>query len=74
VRIERIEWDGVDARALAKRIRSLAPAQDEVTGDVAEIVADVRERGDEALREVAERPGGSTPRRSPRRLGFSTPT
>src|SRR3954453_4924063 len=61
MKIERIDWDGTDARGLAKRLRSLAPPQDEVAEGVAEIVGSVRERGDEARREIAERLGEEAP-------------
>src|SRR4051812_31182041 len=61
MRIERFDWDGSDAPGLARRVRSLAPAQEEVAADVAEIVAAVRTGGDEALREVAERLGEEAP-------------
>jgi histidinol dehydrogenase len=61
VRIERIEWDGSGARALADRLRSLASPQEEVAGAVAEIVDSVRSRGDDALREIAEDLGEEAP-------------
>jgi histidinol dehydrogenase len=61
VRIERIEWDGSGARALADRLRSLASPQEEVAGTVAEIVDSVRSRGDDALREIAEDLGEEAP-------------
>jgi histidinol dehydrogenase len=61
MRIERFDWDGSDAPGLARRVRSLAPAQEEVSADVAEIVAAVRTGGDDALREVAERLGEEAP-------------
>jgi histidinol dehydrogenase len=61
VRIERIEWDGSGARALADRLRSLASPQEEVAGTVAEIVDSVRSRGDDALREIAEDLGEGAP-------------
>src|SRR3954470_1181495 len=61
MKIERFEWDGSGARALASRLRSLAPPQEEVAEAVQEIVSSVRERGDEALREIAERLGEEAP-------------
>jgi histidinol dehydrogenase len=61
MKIERIDWNGSDAPGLAARLRSLASPQDEVAGTVAEIVGAVRERGDEALREIAERLGEEAP-------------
>jgi histidinol dehydrogenase len=61
VRVERIEWDGRDAPALAARLRSLAPALSEVSGDVADILGAVRSRGDDAIRELALRFGETAP-------------
>jgi len=61
MKIERIDWDGTDARRLAGRLRSLAPQQEEVVGAVAEIADSVRSRGDDALREIAERLGEEAP-------------
>jgi histidinol dehydrogenase len=61
MKIERIEWDGADARGMAARLRSLAPPQEEVAEAVAEIVGSVRSRGDDALREIAERLGEEAP-------------
>ena len=54
MRIERAEWDGVDAPAFAGRLRALAPAPGEVTAEVERIVDRVRNGGDAGLREVAE--------------------
>ncbi len=53
-RIERIEWDGSDPRALSARLRALAPALEEVGGAVGEIVDRVRSGGDAAVRDLAE--------------------
>jgi histidinol dehydrogenase len=61
VKIERFDWDGSGARALADRLRALASPQEEVAGAVAEIVGSVRSRGDEALREIAESLGEEAP-------------
>src|SRR4051812_41447459 len=61
MKIERLDWDGTDARGLAARLRSLAPRQEEVAEVVAEIVSSVRDRGDEAMREIAERLGEEAP-------------
>ncbi len=57
MKVERIDWDGADATALARRVRDLAPALEQVTEEVAGIIAAVREHGDRALRELAERFG-----------------
>jgi histidinol dehydrogenase len=54
VRIERIEWDGAGAPAMARRLRALTPSLSDVSSDVAAVIARVREGGDEALRELAE--------------------
>src|SRR3954468_13735911 len=43
------------ARAMARDLRARVPGGASVAGDVAAIVADVRERGDDAVREYAER-------------------
>jgi histidinol dehydrogenase len=50
--------------ALAAHLRSLVPAPESVAGDVRDIVAAVRERGDEAVLEYTRRfdTGGSAPR------------
>jgi histidinol dehydrogenase len=61
MRIERIEWDGSAAREMAAHLRALAPPLEEVSGDVEEIVAAVRDRGDAAIRELAERLGEPAP-------------
>ena len=53
MRIERIDWDGADPRALAARLRSSAPGLEDVSDDVAAVIARVREGGDAALRELA---------------------
>jgi histidinol dehydrogenase len=58
MRIERIEWAGEDAPALATRIRQLQPALGEVSGPVAEIIAEVRAGGDGAIAEIEARVGG----------------
>ena len=55
MRVERIAWDGSDARARARAIRALVPAAQEIAATVAGIVAEVRERGDAALRELSVR-------------------
>ena len=57
MRIESFDWDGRDARGLAGEIRALQPAMGQVSEAVAEIVAGVRERGDDAVAELEERFG-----------------
>ena len=61
MRIERAEWDGVDAPAFAAQLRALAPAPGEVTAEVQRIVERVRDGGDAGLREVVERLGEAAP-------------
>jgi histidinol dehydrogenase len=63
MRVERLELPrGASPAALAAEIRGLAPAPEDVRGAVAEIVADVRERGDTAVREWSRRFGSDEPR------------
>jgi histidinol dehydrogenase len=57
MRLERIEWDGVDATACAREVRELVPALDHVTREVGEIIVAVGLRGDAALRELGVRFG-----------------
>ena len=57
MRIESFDWDGRDATGLAGEIRALQPPMGEVSDAVAEIVAAVRERGDNAVAELEERFG-----------------
>ena len=57
MRIESFDWDGRDAAGLAGEIRALQPPMGEVSDAVAEIVAAVRERGDDAVAELEERFG-----------------
>jgi histidinol dehydrogenase len=60
-RIERIEWDGADPRALSANLRALAPGLEDVSGAVAGIVDRVRSGGDAAIRELAEGFGEALP-------------
>jgi histidinol dehydrogenase len=57
VRIESFDWDGQEPRRLAAEIRALQPPLGEVSEAVAEIIAAVRERGDEAVAELEQRFG-----------------
>ena len=57
MRLERIEWDGVDAAACALQVRELVPALGHVTREVGEIIVAVGLRGDAALRELGVRFG-----------------
>ena len=58
MRLQSFDWDGTDAAGLASRIRALQPPLGEVTETVAEIIAEVRERGDEAVSDLEARFGG----------------
>ena len=49
MRVESFDWDGQDAAALAAEIRGLQPPMGEVSEAVAEIVAAIRDRGDDAV-------------------------
>ncbi len=51
----RTNWDGADARGFASTLRAPAAPKPRLTGEVAAIIADVRERGDTALAELTER-------------------
>ena len=55
MRVERSQWDGAGAHAEALRIRRSAVQPAGVDAEAAAIVADVRERGDAALRELTVR-------------------
>jgi histidinol dehydrogenase len=63
LRVERLELGkGASAAVLAAEIRGLVPPPERVREAVAEIVADVRERGDVAVREWSRRFGSDEPR------------
>ncbi len=57
MRIESFDWDGRGASSLAREIRELQPPLGEVSEAVREIIAAVRERGDDAVAELEERFG-----------------
>jgi histidinol dehydrogenase len=61
MRVERFQWDGTEPPEMAARMRALAPSPAEVTADVERILEQVRERGDAALAELAERFGEPSP-------------
>jgi histidinol dehydrogenase len=63
LKVERIEWDGAGAPALAGRLRALAARPARLGPEVAEILAQVRQRGDRAVREIAARLGDEVPDR-----------
>jgi len=58
MRVDRTDWDGSDAPALARALREAQPRPDDVAATVARIVAEVAARGDAALRELARRLDG----------------
>ena len=60
-RIERFEWDGADAAAIAARLRALTPRLEDVGDAVAAIVDRVREQGDAGVRAVSEQLGEPAP-------------
>jgi histidinol dehydrogenase len=55
MRVERIEWDGGSPGELAGAIRAARPDPKEVGPAVAEIIREVADRGDEAVRELTRR-------------------
>jgi histidinol dehydrogenase len=57
MRITRMEWSGEDPAGLATQIRALQPPLGDVTGPVAEIIAEVRAGGDAALAQLEARFG-----------------
>ena len=57
MRVEEFDWDGRDARGLARRVRELQPALTEVSDPVRVIVSAVRAEGDDALEELELRFG-----------------
>jgi histidinol dehydrogenase len=62
MRVERVVWDGERPAELARRLRGeVAPG--DVGGAVAEIIASVARRGDDALRELESRFGAAAPLR-----------
>jgi histidinol dehydrogenase len=54
-RIRRFDWDGSNPARQASALRKLTPTLEEVGEEVASIVADVRKRGDKAVRELTAR-------------------
>jgi histidinol dehydrogenase len=57
MRLVSFDWDGREPARLAAEIRALQPPLGEVTGVVAEVIAAVRERGDEAVTDLEARFG-----------------
>jgi histidinol dehydrogenase len=60
MRVERRDWDGAGAAALAAELRAARPQPAEVAGEVARILADVARGGDAAIRELAQSLDGVT--------------
>ena len=58
MKVERYEWESADAAAVAAELRGARPQPQEVTGAVAQIVAEVAHGGDAALRELTQRLDG----------------
>jgi histidinol dehydrogenase len=58
MRLQSFDWDGADPAGLASQIRALQPPLGEVSETVAEIIAAVRERGDDAVSDLEARFGG----------------
>jgi histidinol dehydrogenase len=63
IRVERLAWDGTDTAAMSARVRRLVPPTESVAAEVQPILDRVREGGDSALRELAERFGELAPER-----------
>jgi histidinol dehydrogenase len=61
IRVERLTLDGADPAAMAARVRGLVPPTESVTAEVQPILDRVREGGDRAVRELAERFGEPVP-------------
>jgi histidinol dehydrogenase len=57
MRVQRIDWSGDDPAGLATQIRALQPPLGDVTGPVAEIIAEVRAGGDSAVAQLEARFG-----------------
>ena len=58
MKVQRFDWDGGEARALAGEIRDLQPELGEVSADVAEVVAAVEAEGDPAVERFEQSFGG----------------
>jgi histidinol dehydrogenase len=58
MRLQSFDWDGTDPSGLASEIRALQPPLGEVSETVAEVIAAVRERGDDAVSDLEARFGG----------------
>lgn len=63
MKLERIDWDGRDAPALAARLRAASAPPPALGDEVAAIVAAVRDGGDAAVRELGTKLGDEVPER-----------
>jgi histidinol dehydrogenase len=63
VKVERIDWDGLNPRALAARLRAIAPRPPQLRAEVTAILDRVREGGDDAIRDLAGELGDAVPER-----------
>jgi histidinol dehydrogenase len=63
VRVTTRRWDGADARALARELRSATAEPAGLREDVAAVLEQVRGRGDEALLDLCEKLDGARPER-----------
>jgi histidinol dehydrogenase len=63
VKLERIDWNGRDAPALAARLRAAVARPPTLGDEVAAIVAAVRQDGDAAVRELGTKLGDEVPER-----------
>jgi histidinol dehydrogenase len=63
IRVERLAWDGTEKAAMSARVRGLVPPTESVTAEVQPLIDRVREGGDGAVRELAERFGEPVPER-----------
>jgi histidinol dehydrogenase len=71
VKIERRAWDGADPAGLARELRSATGPSLAVESEAAAIVADVRKRGDNALRDLTAR--FDAPKAKPSELVIAVP-
>ncbi len=59
MKVTRKNWDGTDPAELATELRSLTPPPEDVTETVADVIAQVEQRGDQAVLELAAKFGES---------------
>lgn len=61
MRVERRDWDGTEAAALAEELRRLGPSPEAIAPQVAELIERVRAEGDAGVLELTERLDGTRP-------------